>query len=218
MKLIFTSDYRKGHYCCRIVCALTTLRLFITSRAGVRASRRPVWTYMYKEVTPCCNTNYFRQLCLIFRRNIFRRVKNVTLQWIENKYKRETFKLYSMWHKTRQNIYVTKNIKVLWNIMCFILWNIFSHEDIYNRECHIIININIYINILTFLLWGTTYPFYEKFVNFLWIFMLLYPLLCSAFVYMIVVGIVDCHSNVLVISEQFINELKYHIKIMTYVV
>ena len=137
----------------------------------------------------------FLALCLIFQRNIFRRVKNVTLRWIENKYKRETLKLYSMWHKTRQNIYVTKNIKVLWNIMCFIWWNIYSHEDIYNRDCHIKININININMLTFLLWGTTYIFYEKFVNFLWISMLLYPPPCSAFVYMIVVGIVDCHSQ-----------------------
>ena len=87
-----------------------------------------------------------------------------------------------MWQTKRQHISMTKNIKVLWNVMCFIWWNICNHEDIYNRECHIKINININIIILSMLIWDTTYIFYE-FVNFLWISMLIYPRYGSAFLW-----------------------------------
>ena len=74
LKLIFTCEYgpyRKGHYCCRIVCTLTTLRLFMTLSNIESRCARKVRVDLYE---PTCT----RQLRHIATQTIFGTVPHIS--------------------------------------------------------------------------------------------------------------------------------------------
>ena len=110
------------HLCVDNVCSSRCKHTILSSRRCACSVLLDVYDHKF---TRYCRYALQHKLFSALYRNILQKVKNVVLCRIETKYMYETLKLYSMWHWKRQYIYVTKNTKVLWNIMFFIWWIIY---------------------------------------------------------------------------------------------